>query len=343
MANINTDFRTAVELTGVARGAVEAVSASLPLNRWLPNTDTETLSFQVDATEPSQDLARFRAFDTPAPYGRDAGSVRKTGTIPPISQKMRVSEYAELVLAGQTARLGAVIDGYAAGSARDIAFRLEAARAEVLRTGRIKFDENGLKATVDFGRHPSLAPARLAGAKAWNNPGSDPVGDALAWRLLPQERKQPIPTQMLITSDVMDALSLNPKVIAAYFGRTDNLVSRITFDQVRLVFSGYDMSVTVVDQAYQAVGLAASFFPAGTVMLLPSPGSQVTGGTLGTTEVGVPAEALQPEYGIGQAERAGLFAGAFSQSDPEGLDVLVSAIAIPVLARPNATVSATVL
>ncbi|MDR1265929.1 MAG: major capsid protein [Propionibacteriaceae bacterium] len=343
MATVNTDFRTPVELTGVARGAVEAISDELPLNQWLPNTDTETLSFTFDASDRAQDLAKFRSFDTPAPYGRDFGSVQKTGTIPPISQKMRVSEYSELVLAGRTGQLGQVIDKYATGSARDIAFRLEAARAEALRTGRIVFDENGLKATVDFGRDPSLAPTGLAGTARWSQSASDPIANALAWRLLPQAQKQPVPTQMLVTQDVMDALSVNAKIIAAYFGRTDNLTSRITFEQVRQTFAGYDLTIQVIDQAYQKVGLAASFFPAGTVMLLPAPGSTLTGGVLGSTEIGVPAEALQPSYGIGESERAGVFAGVFSKSDPEGLDVLVSAIAIPVVARPNATFATTVL
>lgn len=343
MATINTDYISPVELSGTVRGAVDEITAHLPLQQWLPNQDVQSLQFDFDATDPSQDTARYRAFDTPAPYGREVGTVRKSGTIPPISQKMRVSEYAQLILSGQLGALTAAIEKYAINSARDIAFRLEAARADVLRTGKLVLNENGLKATIDFGRHASLSPAALTGNAVWTNAASTPIDNVLAWRTLPQARKQPIPTRMLVTSDVMDALSTNPQVIAAYYGRTDDLTGRITFEQVTQVFTGYNLFITVVDQAYQEVGLASSFFPAGTVMLLPSPGYGLAGATLGSTDIGVPAEALEPAYGIPEEERAGLFAGVFSKTDPQGLDVLVSAIAVPVVSRPNSTVSTTVL
>jgi len=340
---LNTDFRSPVELSGVARAAVDSVSGNLPLSRWLPNQEVTSLTYEYDVAAPTQDTARYRAFDTPAPYSREPSTLTKSGKIPPISQKSRVSEYDQLLLAGRRDEIGAVLERYAQRDALDIAFRLELARAQVLLTGAFTLDdENGLTASVEFGRDASLS-ATLTGNAKWSNTASDPVAKTLEWRNLVRAQKEPLPSEMLVTTDVADALSVHPTIIGAYFGRTDNLTSRITYANVAEVYRGFGIILTVIDQAYQTVGLGTPAFPAGTVLLLPGPGVPVTGGSLGDTEIGVPAEALKPSHGIPEGERAGLFAGAFSKSDPEGLDVLVSAIAMPTLKRPNATFAGIVL
>jgi len=67
------------------------------------------------------------------------------------------------------------------------------------------------------------------------------------------------------------------------------------------------------------------------------------GGTLGRTDWGIPAEAINSQYGITGSEMPGIFAAAFHDDDPEGHNVLASAIALPVLSSANATFAAAVL
>ncbi|WP_159794465.1 major capsid protein [Puerhibacterium puerhi] len=337
---LNTDYRSAVELTAAARAAVAAVSNALPLSAYLPNRENPSLNFEFEAGAKSLvDVAEFRAFDTEAPYGRTGGGIRKSGKLPPISRKLPVSELAELQLSGQTEAIGARLDRYAEDLGRGVAFRLELARAEALRTGKLVLSENGLTASIDFGRDPSLT---VVPSVPWTAANATPVDDVIGW-IQRVAAISTAPTAALLTLDVMETLSKNEQVIGQALGRTSNLPGRVSYDDVRGVFAQYGLTqFTVVDQAYSGFDLGRPVFPAGTFVLLPSPGSSVAGGSLGATDLGIPAESLQPSYGIPEGERAGIFAGAFSREDPQGLDVLVSGIALPIVERANATLSAAV-
>ena len=67
------------------------------------------------------------------------------------------------------------------------------------------------------------------------------------------------------------------------------------------------------------------------------------GGPLGSTQWGIPAEAFQASYGLSDGEQAGIFSGAFSHTDPEGIYVLASSIFLTVLRNAKATFAADVL
>lgn len=336
---LNTDFRSAVQLTGAARAAIDAVSSALPLNRWLPNQSNPTLTYSFATNEKQDvDLAEFRSFDAEAPYGRSFGKITKEGKLPPISRKLPVSEFTELQYAAGAEALGGVLDGYAGSLGRGFAFRFELARAEAVRTGKLVLSENGLNATIDYGRDSSLT---VTPSTKWSvSATATPLSDVIGWRQL--KKLAQAPTAMLITLDAIAAASTTTEVIEAVVGRSDNLPARVSYDDVRNLFGRYGISsVTVVDDAYSQFNISP--FPSGSVVLLPGAGAGVLGGSLGVTAMGIPAEALQPSYGIPRAEAAGLFAGAFSREDPIGLDVLVSGIGLPVVQNANATVGASVL
>lgn len=280
MTSLNTDFRTAVELTAAARAEVDAVSAELPLAGYLPVQENPTLSYSFRAgAKTDVDLATFRSFDTPAPYGRTVGGQEQSGKLLPISRKLPVSEYNELQYAGNTAMLGDVLDGYATNLGRGVAFRLETARIEVLLTGQLSINENGVVQTIDYGRN-----AALTVAAQWTAAGSTPVDDIIEWRQTVGTYGR-TPTAALLTLDVMETLSTNAQVIGYALGRTDNLPGRVSYDDVRGVLGSFGIvNVTVVDEAYSAYDLGGQVFPTGSFVLVPG-----TAGALGTTQVGIPA------------------------------------------------------
>lgn len=333
MSALNTDFRTAVELTARARVAADEVSAALPIGAFLPNVENTTLSYSFSQRQKEQvDLPTFRAFDSPAPYGQTVGIALQSGKLLPISRKLPVSEYNELQFAGNTEALGSVLDGYADRLGTGIAFRLELARVEAILTGKLELNENGVVQTIDYGRDTALSVSAT-----WSAAAAKPVDDIIAWRQLVGSKGR-ISSAALLTLDVLEKLSTNKQVIGYALGRTADLPARVTYDDVRSVLASFGIvSVTVVDDAYSNFDLGTQPFPAGTFVLVPG-----ASGVLGSTQIGVPAEALQDSYGISPAERAGIFAGAFGREDPIGIDVLVSAVALPVITEANSTLSAVI-
>src|SRR5699024_12024808 len=61
---------------------------------------------------------------------------------------------------------------------RAVADRLEAARGEVLQTGKITINENGFYAEMDFGRDPSMT---TTAATSWADPSTDWITELNEW------------------------------------------------------------------------------------------------------------------------------------------------------------------
>lgn len=343
---INQAYATAVELTAAARAAADALTASLPLSAFLPNQTNYTLGFEFEQNSAiGVDQAAYRGFDAETPGARaDQPKITKSGKLPPLGRKVLVGEYAEL-LANQQAStaLHDKLVGYAEERGREIALRLEFARAEAIRTGKLALNENGLRGEIDFGRKANRSVSLVTG-KVWSKAEATPVDDIIEWRnLLANDASSSAPATIIVTSDVMEALSKNAQVIGFALGRGDNLPGRITYDQVRGVLSSFGIyDVRVTADVYSGFAIPG-IIPNGTVLLLPAASTAGLPGSLGSTEFGVPTEALNGEYGIAEGERAGIFAGAFNREDPQGLWVHGTALALPVVRAANSTLSAKVL
>ncbi|MBS3177748.1 MULTISPECIES: major capsid protein [unclassified Pseudoclavibacter] len=339
---INLAHATAVQLTAAARAAAAAVTAQLPLAQYLPDRSNATLSFEFSDNSASIDTAEYRAYDTEAPYGNSEGKMTRSGKLPPLSRKRRVTEYDELMLNGRstTALYDKLVD-HAEHLGRGIALRLEFARAEAFRKGRLTLSENGLRADINYGRKAERT-VKLTGTARWGQSAAKPLEDLIKWSQLGVNDADTItPTRLVMTADVLEFLSKNAEIIGAALSRSDNLPGRISYDAVKSVLAQYGF-ITVTDVATLYAGFnVGAILPAGTVLLLPQPSINGLGG-LGSTDYGVPTEALQPNYGISGPEQPGIFAGAFGRTDPEGLDVLGTAIALPVLTGANSTFAAEV-
>jgi hypothetical protein len=345
---LNKKYISVQELTGAARAAADAFNAATVLSKWLPAHDNATLdySFEVSGAE-DVDVAQFRAFDAAPQYGRLGPSITKEGTLPPISRQLPVTEFARFQFSNNDAALVSTLEGYGARLGVSIAARLELARVEAVLTGRLTLNENGISAAVDYGRDPALAPV-LTGANLWTAlTTAKPISNLIAWTRLVQEKSNgSLPGALLVTRTIMNALMGNSEVIQLAIGRGTDLPSRVSADQVRQVVAGHALigDTIVVDESYSKFNFGSAVWPDSTVALLPAASDLNIGGvgSLGTTDVGVPAEALNPEYELSEGDRPGIFAAVFDRDRPEGLDVLASAVALPLLQRANATLAAKV-
>ncbi|MCL1922788.1 MAG: major capsid protein [Propionibacteriaceae bacterium] len=348
MTLMNTQYKTPVELTGAAQAAASAFADSMPLTRWFTPNQNPTLNYEFDVNQlTGVDVATYRAFDTPAPYGKIGPSATMSGQLPPISRKVPIGEYTQLKFAGQMNMMGDKLVDYAAKLGVGVEARLEIARVQAVTEGKVILAENGISAEIDFGRDTGLTLPPLAGANMWTDPDSKPIDQLLEWiELVKVASRGAMPTAIMMSIAVMNAAATNQQMIEFAMGRNTDLPGRISTEQVKVVLAGYCglTEAIVADEPYSTYDFGQPVWPQDTIVLLPPAGVlPLAGQGLGTTEYGVTAEAIQDEYGIPAGERSGIFSGAFDRHDPEGLDVLVSAVALPVMQKANTTLSAKVI
>lgn len=342
--------RTASDLTGVARGAADAVEAADALTQYLPSSENISLDFNLDADELKLPrAASFRAYDATAPYGAERSVGTRKGKLPAASIKLRVGEWDQLQLRGaDNDALGAALERKASVNGQSIAVRAIFARGDAIATGKVSMEgENGLTLDIDFGRP---AGNTVVAGTPWSTVSADAIGDIDAWQAIFNAAVGGLAGGAITSTAVLSALAKNTSFIQAALGRSgDTLPSRISRADVLSVLADYGINdVVVYDKQYEDVtGMTRRVIAQNLFLLVPDRNSGLVGesGPLGQTQWGVPSEALNPTYGVGGGDEAGIFAAAFSSHDPEGEDVLASSIFLPVLSTQGvkATVAADVL
>jgi hypothetical protein len=349
MGVYDPSVRTASDLTGTARGAADAVEAQDALTPYLPSSESLTLDYNLDAdTLALPRAASFRSFDATAPYGKEKSTGTRKGSLPASSIKLRVGEYAQLQLRGAASdALGAALEKKATNNGQSIAVRAIFARGEAIYSGKVTMDaENGLSVEIDFGRPGNQT---VTAGTAWSTASADAISDILSWQNVYNAVVGGFAGGVITSSNVLAALSTNTSFISASAGRSDSGLTRISRADVLSVLADYGITdVVVYDKQYEDVaGVTRRVIPQDQFCLVPDRFGGLVGdtGPLGQTLWGVPTEALNGTYGIAAGDEAGVFAAAFHESDPEGIDVLTSSIFLPVLSTQGvkATVAASVL
>src|SRR3954468_13340015 len=174
---LNQDFITPPELTGYVRAALADLDRNrFTLSQWLPRREIDDLVYRFTrGGEGLTDAATVRAYDAESPIGSRPGVTRITGELPPISRKIRLGEYERLRQRRDDSAIRAAILSDAERMARAVAARLEMFRGEALYRGQLQISENGVIATVDFGRAGghTVAPGVLWSTVATATPLAD--------------------------------------------------------------------------------------------------------------------------------------------------------------------------
>lgn len=321
------NYRTPVQLTGVARGAFDATLERFRTSTLLPARENFTLDYDFQAgAAPLPPAAKFRSFNTESMVNVLGVGSRKSGKLPPMSIRMHVDEYTQLKLYGQNDAIGVKFEEYAEANAISIAQRVVIAQAQAIVTGKVVIAERNLAVEIDFGRKPALT---ANAGTAWSTTAtSTPITDLEALRAVLGKRV----SSTIVSRTTLGYLQRNVDIMKMVLGKGSDLPSRISADDV-ISFLGSEgfgqvevNEETVIDTNWAEVPL----FPADKVIL-------VSGPSVGSTEIGVTTEATETENGITGSEAPGLFAGAIASSDPSGYDVFVNSILLPTLTAPDNT------
>jgi hypothetical protein len=343
---LDTDYILPAELTGYVREALADFQINrFTLSRYLPNRTVDDIEARFLAGgEGLMDTATFRTYDAESPLGSRPGLQRTTVELPPISRKLRLSEYDRLRQRANPEVL--VTDGLfsdATRLTREIGARMELARADALVNGTITLNENGLIATVDFGRASGNT---VTAATLWSDPvNADPINDLIGWQLAYVSEMGENPGSILLNTITLNYLLRAQKLrpfVANLIG-APTIMSRASLSNVLATFGL--PPVDVYDAQVRVNGTAQRVLPTGKVVLLPAPvddPNDFEGTQLGATMWGTTAEALEPEFQIAEDDLPGVTAGVYSTDDPVALWTKAAGIGLPVLANPNLSFVATV-
>lgn len=334
------DHRTPSALTGIARGTFDAVFGDSLVSSYLPASENRALnySFTPDSTALPESAA-YRSFGTESDVGSVDGSQTRQGKLPPISRRLEVDEYSYLLLTDGD--VGATFEDYSRRISAQIATRLIEAGAEAIETGKVTITERGQSISIDYGRKAALT---ATAPKLWSDPTADVISDLEALRTAYGSA----PGAILLPATVQQHLTKNAGIIQLVVGRASDLPARVSYADVLSVLASFGFTglFTNQERLVDSKGATRTLFSQDKVVFLPGSAASAyataTGmGSLGTTDLGVTAEALSTENGLGGS--AGLASGVMPQSDPEGFAILVSAIALPVVRDTNSTASLKVL
>jgi hypothetical protein len=335
------DLVTPDVLTGYARQALQDRAENQRLlSAWLPGQAVNDLLYRFSRGSGAglAEAAMFRAYDAEPRFGRREGISRVTGELPPIGQQYILGEYDSLRLRNADTEIRDLLLRDAARIALAIDTRFEFARADALVNGSVTLNEDGVQATVSFGRSGTHA---VAPATLWSNlASSTPIDDLQTWRDVYVATNGSEPGAILTSTRIAGYLARNAQVRSMILpvGSTVTQVRRSDVDTVLADFSLPPIEIwdaRAVDQA----GTTRRFIADDIVLMLPARGESQLGATLwGTT-----LEAQEPQYGLGPGDHPGLVVGAFKQSTtPIRVFTIGAAIGLPILANPDLTLKADV-
>lgn len=343
---------TPAELTGYARAAQEEWERQWgTLARYLPNEFVPDIVARFEVGRAGlQPVAPFRSYDTETPLGKLPGKQRVTIELPPIGEKLRVSEYDQLRFRGNTATtwiLNSTLD-ITRQIVTDINDRLEVARGQAIETGGFDADENGFVQVADWERDPSM---EVTADTLWSDAANaTPLADLREWIDHYRDVNNMEPGSIVVNRDILLNLARTAEIRNLYstlVGRPSvvnrNAINEVLADNDIPPVDLYDRRA-VFDNGDGAGEIPRHILSRHKIYLLPAPVAPDSGNNgFGATYWGQTLEADEPEYGLQPDEMPGIVAGMWKTRDPIGLWVHANAIGLPVLGDANRSMVATVL
>lgn len=340
---LTSDYILPEELTGYVRTAL----ADQPVNKfqlaqWLPNKLEDDILYRLLAGGTGlTEAATFRTWDAESGIGRTQPIQLLRGELPPISRKIRLSEF-DRIRARKVSdeKVREQIFNDADTVVDQIAARLEVARGDALVNGSVTLAESG-GMVIDYGRSSSC---NITVGTLWSNSSSDPLSDLMAARDVYLGLNGVDPGAMVGGRRVWNTLLRNQAVRNQIFPgvQQPSVVQQAMLDAMLEAnglppFSQYQAQVLVN-------GSAQKIIPDNVVLFLPPAVApdEPEGTQLGATLWGPTSESFEPDYNLSDDE-PGIVAGVYKSEDPVSLWTKGSAVSLPVLANPNLSMKLVVL
>lgn len=343
MSSVLTDIYEPSALTEFARVAYQNAEQAKPsLAAFLPNVnvDGNTVEVTVEGGAVTRE-AKFRALDAEPGFGDDVPMVKRNIGLLALSEQGKFGEKAiSSNLGDSDERKRSFAERRVNGIAKAYVESLERVRASLLLTGNLNVDSGDVRISESFGR---AAGNTTTAPKLWSAAGTD-ILESLATFVdaYKAANNGAAPGTLLTSTQVLRTIAKSPQFATVLAGGGSRPAGLMDLNDV---LRGQDLpTITVYDRS-NATG---RLIPADRILLLPEAGERFTqeieDGTLGGTAWGTTASSYQDSWGISEGDRSGIVAALFANDKPPvGLEVVMDAYALPVLANANLSYVAKVL
>ena len=208
---------------------------------------------------------------------------------------------------------------------KSVNVRVEAMRMELLSTGKIKVEENGVKVELDY-----KVPSGNQKSFNWSASTAKPLDDLTTLADAVEDKSGVRPTRMLTSRKIARAICSNTSVRKAIFGSNSDKV--VTLAQLNDLLSQMQLPMLATYEGkYKketAAGYSASrYYPEDKI-------SMFADGTLGETIWGLTAEEIElmNSKNMDQSQMVGnIYVGTYSKIDPVAKMTKSAATALPTL------------
>ena len=323
-------------LTGFARAALrDYESNQFGLGKYFPPQQIQdTMVTFGTGGGGLANSAVFRSYDAEAPIGQRETIAKKSLEIPPISEKLWLTEYERDRLMNNNDAMIADVYNDAATLMRGISARMEVARGRALQDGSLTIDENGLTLTADFGR---AAGHEVAAGTTWATSTTDILGDILSWMDTYNDTNGFLPGGIVTTRTVVGYMLANDGFRnLAFFGGTPP--SRLSTAELNSQLADREIPpIEINDSKVNVAGSSTRIIDVDSFVFTP-PGDGAAGATVwGTTLEAVENLQLQG------SEAPGVVSVLMRQEDPISYWTLAAAKGLPILGNPDLTFKADVV
>lgn len=350
-----TDVVSPVELTGFVR---ELVDGDLPFRTLFPAARVDDIEYELTNVDVSTagEVARYRAWDTPALIGKRPGITIIQGEIPPLAWGYRLNE-KELtrfdrlrasIAERSDQRVVDTIFNDAERAGRSVQNRLTLAHGDLLVDGALTLTELGSPETGNAVTATFAVPGAQLGVTpatvAWtDHAAAVPVTDLKAWEAIYRPNNGGRnPDAWGVSSEIMADLVLNAQIKSVASGTSGVTPGIIGPDQVNQVLRAMGVNAPIVVMFDVERPTLTSGTPARVVNNRKIVGLRAgMGATLYTQP---PAVAGLVRSGAEQMAslEPGIIAYQVGSIDPAWVKTTAEGLAIPVLRDPNALFVATV-
>ena len=339
MPTLEKTIITPAAATGIVNGAYEAVTNYMPFAQVLPDANADS-ALGVEWTpnkRREQRMADFTAFGATLPYTRQETRTTSMAGLLKVGMREAVTEKDIAAHGDSPDFLRNKLIDYLTQLGTEIAWRVESARLATLIDAQFTVANT----VYDFERAANQTTTVVA-AKKWSTTAADPISDIDGWQKIVKTQTGVKPTTLITTSDVLDMLAVNAKVIELVPNmlKTPSRVGREEVLNVLKSQLGID-TVVVLDEMYNTIGvkLPEGFtIPQSVAVLAPN----LNAYDLGRTAFGTTAAAQSGAYGINNPNGMGLVGYVTSEESPVSYDATGEGTVLPVLENADLTFKATV-
>ena len=352
MATLDKSIITPSAASTIVDEAFQTTNDMLPLSNVFPlesNNGETTVHWTPNLPVTQTEKMNYRAWDGEAGYGKTTeSSIEKYGGLLPLSKKAHISERDIITHKSDMSWMRTDIENHLKRMGMEAAVTAELLRIPAIVDAKFTIKENGVNAEYDFERPAALN--NLTPAKKWTVADATPEKDIEGWIAAMEAANGGLPSAVITTRAVIQALRTNKSVITDYTNQSKtNAPESIKAVEVLEWLRIHGLTdVRLIDEMYTQVERENGFkLPVNVSTLIPDATfimfSSFNDLNLGATYMGPTVEAATPEYEINRSDKSGMVGYVMYDNAPTRYDVWTNGSLMPILKQAVSTLKANVL